>query len=300
MTDFISRWLGSPTVARLLIAAIGVALIMIVIDLLRRNVGRYVRDSSSRYRTRKFLGFTAYAAAAILLLILFSDKLGGLVVALGVAGAVVAFALQEVIGSVAGWLVILFGRIYRIGDRVQIGSIKGDVIDIGILRTTIMEIGGWIEADAYSGRIVKVSNFHVLKESVANYSGDFPFLWDEITIPVRYGSDYQLARDILYRTADEVVGEYSREAAETWAKMVDRYLVEAARTDPRVTLVANSNWVEYTLRYVVDYKDRRPTRDRIFTRILEEFAATGERVQFASTTIEMVNPAAGAEPTPSA
>ena len=296
MSELIRRWLANPTIVRLLVAAVGFAIIAVVIGLLRRSATRYIRDSSSRYRTRKFLNFAAYVAAAILLLILFSNKLGGLVVTLGVVGAVVAFALQEVIGSVAGWLVILFGRIYKIGDRVQIGSVKGDVIDIGVLRTSIMEIGGWVKADAYSGRILKVSNFYVLKESVANYSGDFPFLWDEITVPVRYGSDYRLARDILQRAADEIVAEHSRRAAETWGKMVNRYLVEAARTEPMVTLAANSNWVEFTLRYVVDYKDRRPTRDRIFTRILDEFAATQGKVQLASTTIELVDPAAGAKP----
>ena len=129
--------------------------------------------------------------------IVYSDKLGGLTVAFGVAGAGIAFALQEVIASFAGWLAIMFGSFYKTGDRVQLGGIKGDVMDIGVLRTTIMEVGQWVDGDLYNGRIVLVANSFVFKEPVYNYSGDFPFLWDEIKIPIQYGSNYEKTNEIL-------------------------------------------------------------------------------------------------------
>ena len=80
---------------------------------------------------------------------------------------------------------ILFGGFYKTGDRVQLGGIKGDVMDIGVLRTTVMEIGQWVDGDLYNGRIVLVANSFVFKEPVFNYSGDFPFLWDGIKIPIQ-------------------------------------------------------------------------------------------------------------------
>ena len=69
-----------------------------------------------------------------------------------------------------------------------------------------MECGSWVNADSYNGRIVRVANSFVFKEPVFNYSGEFPFLWDEITIPVRYESDYAEARRILDEIAAAVVG----------------------------------------------------------------------------------------------
>ena len=137
---------------------------------------------------------------------MFSDKLGGFTVAFGVAGAGVAFALQEVIASVAGWVAISVGSFYSPGDRVQVGGIRGDVIDVSILRTTLMEVGEWVAADLYTGRIVRVANSFVFKEPVFNYSGDFPFLWDEIVLPVRYGSDWKLAREMLARPGQRGAG----------------------------------------------------------------------------------------------
>jgi small-conductance mechanosensitive channel len=282
MHHFLSRVLADPTAIKFIIAAALIAVFVVVMGFLRRGVTRFIHDTNSRYRIRKLINFAGYGLAAVVLLVMFSNKLGGLAVALGVAGAIIAFALQEVIGSVAGWLVILLGHLYKHGDRVQIGDFKGDVVDIGVLRTTLLEIGGWIDADAYSGRTVKVSNFYVLRESVANYSGEFSFLWNELKVPVRYGSDYRLAREIISRAAAEIVGESAAQASVAWQKMTEKYVVERAVTEPSVTVVAGDNWVEFTLRYVVDYRNRRASRDRIYTRILEEFDATHGTVNFAS------------------
>jgi small-conductance mechanosensitive channel len=196
--------------------------------------------------------------------------------------------LQEVIASVAGWIALSFGQFYTVGDRVQLGGIKGDVIDIGVLRTTLMEIGEWVNGDQYNGRIVRVANSFVFKESVYNYSADFPFVWDEITVPVKYGSDHILARKIIKEAANETVSEYTVFAQQTWQKMLRKYAFEEASVEPMVMLIANDNWMEFTLRYVVDFKKRRGTKDLLFTRILDGVAASNGRVSMASATFQLV------------
>lgn len=170
------------------------------------------------------------------------------------------------------------------------GGIKGDVIDIGILRSTLMEIGDWVKGDQYNGRVVRVANSFVFKDPVYNYSGDFPFLWDEITLPVKYGSDYQLTKEILLGIANEVVGDYVTYAQAAWRELVQKSVIENASVEPTVTLIANDNWMEFTLRYVVDYKRRRGTKDQLFTRILEALDKTDGRVALASATFQLVDP----------
>jgi small-conductance mechanosensitive channel len=123
---------------------------------------------------------------------------------------------------------------------------------------------------------------------VFNYSGDFHFLWDEITVPVKYGSDYRLAREVFKQIADEITGEYAIAARDGWKEMVQKYLIEDARVDPMIFLVANDNWMEFAIRYVVDYKKRRITKDLFYTRILEEIDKTDGRIAIASTTIHIV------------
>jgi small-conductance mechanosensitive channel len=287
MEDFIKKWLFDPVIGRLVTVAIGVIVVVALVHILHRALGRYVRDTDTRYRARKFITFSGYLLAALVILIVYSSRLSGLHVALGVAGAGIAFALQEVIISVAGWFAVMFSGFYKTGDRVELGGIKGDVIDIGILRTTIMEVGQWVQGDLYNGRVVRVANSFVFKEPVFNYSGEFPFLWDEITVPVRYGSDYRLAQQIIQRAAEKLVGEYAGFAEEAWEELVRKYRIEDARVAPMVSLTADANWMTFTLRYVVDYKKRRTTKDELFFHIVEEIEKTNGRVRIASSAMEI-------------
>jgi small-conductance mechanosensitive channel len=189
MEDSVTRWLFDPTVGKIILAIIGILLISVIIRFLQRSLSRYIKDSDTRYRARKFLTFLGYLLGIMFLAAVFSERLGGLHIAFGIIGAGVAFALQEVITSIAGFVAVSFGHYYRTGDRVRLAGIRGDVIDIGILRTTLMECGEWVDGDLYNGRIVRVANSFVFKEPVFNYSADFPFLWDEINLPVKYGSN---------------------------------------------------------------------------------------------------------------
>ena len=286
MSD-IERWLADPLISKLAAATAIAVVVLLASHFLQRGVTRSVDDANTRYRVRKAVGMVAYVILVLALVNLFSDRLSGLGVAFGVAGAGIAFALQEVIASVAGWVAISFGKFYAPGDRVQLGGIKGDVIDIGVLRTTLMEIGQWVNGDQYNGRIVRVANSFVFKEPVFNYSADFPFLWDEIRLPVRYGSDWKLAREMLSHVAEEICGDYARESKESWKSAVRKYALEDASVEPMVLMVATDNWLEFTLRYIVDYRTRRSVKDRLYTRILEEVDKSGNRIRLASATFEV-------------
>lgn len=287
MEDTLKGLLFDPLTGKIIAGLITVLLLAVLIKLFKSAAGRYITNSDTRYRIRKFIMFTGYCVGAVTLAAIFSDRLRSFTVAFGVAGAGVAFALQEVIASVAGWLAIALGGIYSISDRIQLGGIRGDVIDIGILRTTLMECGEWVHGDLYNGRIVRISNSFVFKQPVFNYSASFPFLWDEIVIPVKYGSDYQLARKIIQKVAKEMVGEYAEQYHNAWQDVSREFKIETQRLEPIVTLEANSNWLEFTLRYVVDYKLRRITRDRLFQEILEAIDATGKKVGIAASTLNI-------------
>jgi small-conductance mechanosensitive channel len=287
--DNIRRWLFDPLVGKIVFVIVGIIAINVMMRIARRTFLPRIDGTENRYRFRKIIGFIGGLIGFILITVVFSDRLGNLTVAFGVAGAGVAFALQEVIASIAGWVAVSAGNFYSVGDRVQLGGIVGDVIDIGILRTTVMEIGQWVQADLYNGRIVRIANSFVFKEPVFNYTADFPFLWDEIAVPVKYGSDYHLAREILEKTANEVVGQIVPEAANTWKEMTRKYMIEHASVDPMVTLIANDNWLEFTVRYVVNFKRRRSTKDALFNRILEAFGESGGKVSLASTTLHLVD-----------
>ncbi len=117
MDELIKYWLMDPVVGKFVAAFIGILIIAMLVRFVRRYLFRFIKDSDNRYRARKFVTFIGYIIGLIVLGIIFSDKLGGLTVVLGVAGAGIAFALQEVIASVAGWLAVSAGNFYKTGDR---------------------------------------------------------------------------------------------------------------------------------------------------------------------------------------
>ena len=97
-----------------------------------------------------------------------------------------------------------------------------------------------------------------------------------------------MAKSLLEKIANDHVAKNAEEGKRVWNLMVKKYLIEDARLEPMVSLIANDNWVEYTIRYVVDYKRRRATKNELFMAILRDVAATNGKVKFGSATFEMV------------
>lgn len=279
-------WLVSPGARRVAAALVGLVVIWIATRVVRRSLGRWIDDPSARYRARKVVNFVALLAALVFLASVLLQRVTGLGVTLGVAGAGLAFALQEAILSVAGWIALSFGGYYRTGDRVRVGGVTGDVIYVSVLRTTLFEVrdepGG-----GYSGRVVRVANAAILREPVYNYSGDFPFVWDEVTVPIRHGSDREHARELLRGAVEETVGDYVAEARRTWTALTRKYLLREAGVAPTIGMRADENWITYTIRYAVDYRQRGAARDELWRRILDAVDATDGAVQLAVASHEV-------------
>lgn len=283
ITSFFDSDLGIKTLK----ISIIISIVLTLSFLIKKIIPKYVATTNSRYKARKLINFIGYGLIIISLLNVFSNQLTGLTVFIGVAGAGIAFALQEVIASIAGFIVIHTSKFYKVGDRVLVGGIKGDVIDIGILRTSLMEIGDWVEGDLYNGRITRVSNSFVFKEPVYNYSGDFPFIWDELKIPIKTNGDFEYGRKIFLDILNEVNGEYAQKAKVYWEKMTEKLMIEEAKVQPMISMRFDENWITFTLRYVVDFKSRRGTKDRISTKILKAINNSNGKIEVASTASEI-------------
>lgn len=279
--------LENPLVKNAIILVILFVIIFLMVKIIKRMTMGLFKENNSRYHFKKLINFLGYVLFIIGLLIVFNDRLSGLGTALGVAGAGIAFALQEVIVSIAGYIAIFTSNFYRLGDRVQLGGIKGDVVDIGLLRTTLMEVGDWVDGDLYNGKMVRVANSFVFKEPVYNYSGDFPFLWDEIKIPIKTTGDYEYARTLFYDILKEQVGAFAHSSQEAWNKMIGIYKIENARVQPMVSMMFNESWITFTLRYVVDFKLRRATKTALFDKILSAIRASEGKIQVASAAMEI-------------
>ena len=289
MNDLFTQAVSLSLVGKCVAAVVGILLIHGTFRLLEKALPRRFGQADARFRVRKFVAFSGYAAILLFLSILFEDRLGRLSFAIGVAGAGVAVALQDVLASIAGAFSIGFSKLYAIGDRVQIGDTRGDVIDIGLLRTTLLETGNWVSKDMYNGRVVRIPNSSVLKGPIFNYSQGFRFVWDEIKVVFTNTSDFQLAREMLLRVAKESIGEYLAEAQTSWKTISENFRSENPPLEPTVALAVNAASLEFTVDYVVDYAKRTAMKDRLFTKIVQEVANSNGRLEWASSGVTVIN-----------
>lgn len=285
----ISQWLQEhPVSADIIKYLIWAVFILLAIAFLRRLLRKKLPDTGIRYKSQKAVEFFGYILLIIITISFFTGSIKDFALAIGLLTAGITITLQELILSIAGSFYIFFVGVYKPGDRIEINNIKGDVIDIDSIYTTMMEIGEWVSSDNYSGRIVKLSNAFVFKGPVYNYSKDFPFVWDEFNLPIRYGSDVELAKSIVVRIASETLSEYVSKSIAEWNKVVNKYYIENAQVDPTLAITMTDNWIQFNLRYIVDYKKRRYTKHILNELIESEIKRTDGKVQLASATFEIV------------
>ena len=281
--------LKDPMVLKGLRLLIWLVVIILGIGFLRKLAKKRIENIGIRYKAQKGIEILGYILIAILLLVTFTlDSVKDYTIIIGLFTAGLTFTLQELILSIAGSFYIFFVRVYKPGDRIEMNNIKGDVIDIDSIYTTIMEMGEWVNSDNYSGRIVKISNAFVFKGPIKNYSMDFPFVWDELNILITFDSDLELAKKITIDCATDLLSDYTNKSKADWARMVERYYIEDAKIDPSIAVSLTDNWIALNLRYITDYKLRRSTKHRLFEKIADAVSKTKGKVVLASTTLQLL------------
>lgn len=290
MSDVLDLLRDNESVGGRLVTSAAVVLVAIgIAALLGRVLAGRAEDAYGRYYSRKVARYIVFVVLVVVLAVLWQAFAGRLGVVLGLATAGVAFAMQEVIGALAGWFNIVVGRIFRVGDRIQMGGVRGDVIDVTPLRTKVLEIGSpsdddsWVRGRQYTGRIVAISNKATFTEPVYNYSAVFDFIWEELTLPVAYNGAWNEAEVILDEEVRRVSASEGAKAA--IEKMTRSYPVPRTEVEPRVFARATDDYMELAARFVVPVRTARSVKDELTRRVLERFAEAG--IEVASTTSDV-------------
>ncbi len=273
---------------KLAISVIIACLAVVVSRIASRLLRKRVKDDPQMQTLSVLVRKITYISAVVIILVVVFELGSNFGTVLGILGAGVAFASQEVIGSFAGYLNIITGSIFRIGDRIRIGNVVGDVLDISLLRTTVMEIGEWVKADQYTGRIVSLANRVVFSDPVFNYTQHSRYLWDEIMIPVTYDTNWRRAIEIILAKGQELTLRFHAEARAEFEEMAKKYpSLPAVPVEPAVYIAMTDNWIELTLRYIVEARERRSIKGQIHGELLKSFGEETD-IAVASTTIDVV------------
>ena len=257
--------------------------------------GRF--DEQGRFWARQAINLGTTLLLLLGLLSIWFDDPTRLATALGLVTAGLAFALQRVVTAVAGYVVILRGNTFAVGDRITMGGVRGDVIGLGLIQTTIMEMGQppavqgadpamWVRSRQYTGRVVTVSNDKIFDEPVYNYTRDFPYLWEEIALPIGYAADRERVERIMLTAAERHTTAIQEESQRALERLHGRYFFQAASLESKVYYRLTDNWLELTLRFVTEARGVRDVKDAMSRDILRELDAAG--IGIASATFDIV------------
>lgn len=230
-------------------------------------VGR-IKDLKTRYTANKTLSVLSILFIIILCLRIWVTDTSSLLVSYGIIGAGLAFALQDVFKNFVGGILIIVSGYYRVGDRIAIADKYGDIMDIGILNTTLMEIRGWVAGDQPSGRLLVIPNGLVLNTPFYNYTSDHSFVWDEISIPLTYESNWRKAKDIVLAIIRKETDAMTAQAEVEIERIGEKYYLPKKVVEPSLYISITDNWITLDARYVTDVRSRRILRSRINELIL--------------------------------
>jgi len=261
---------------------------------------RQQRSESARPRfwVSQLTSLALLIAVVVALITIWVADAGRFASMAGLITAGIAVALQRVITSFAAYLIVLRGRIYTVGDRITMGGVRGDVVRVGFMQTAVMEMGApppsqngnpdtWVNARQYTGRLVSVTNDKIFDNPVYNYTREFPYMWDEIPIPIKYGADYQRAESILLDTARRHTAEHVEKAKPALEKLRERFVLALEiELEPRVYMRLTDNWIELTLRFTAPVHGIRSIKDAMSRDML--VALTAANIEIASGTYEIV------------
>ncbi|MDD5701399.1 MAG: mechanosensitive ion channel [Dehalococcoidales bacterium] len=254
--------------------------------ILEEAVTGRISDPRTRYSFRRAVSILNIVAFIVAGIAIWVENTQSLLVSYGLIAAGVAVALQDFFKNIVGGIILFIMGVYRVGDRIEINDKRGDVIDIGLQYTTLLEIQEWIIGDQPTGRLVTVPNGNILSHAAHNYSKDHHFIWDEISLPITYDSDWKGASRLVLNIVEKETQEVTERARISLLNLSEKYFLPARAEVPALYLTLTDNWIEMNVRYVTDVRQRRVIKDHLSKFLLEEIQKAGN-IRIASETMDL-------------
>lgn len=261
--------LSSDGLTRVVETFLTVTLLFVARRLGRRILSGTVTDPSIRYQANNVVAYGLGVVGLVALLKIWTDGLTGMATYLGLASAGLAIALQDPLTNLAAWLFIIVRSPFSVGDRIQIGPHMGDVIDIRIFRTILLEIGNWVHADQSTGRLLSVPNGWVFKNAVASYDQAFGYIWNELEVTLTFESNWRRAKEVLTRTVTDHAEKLTADAQARLVDAAEHYHIKFTKLTPVVWTTVVDSGIRLTVRYLCQPRERRSSASEIWESVLE-------------------------------
>lgn len=268
---------------------LAIILLWVLHELLHKFISKRGMSTAAEYRWNKISSYAVLLLGVLLVGRIWFAGFESIGTIIGLASAGIAIALKDPLVNMVGLAYIAWQRPFNVGDRIEIGDVKGDVVDQQMMQFTVMEIGSWVEGDQYTGRMQHIPNGKIFQQPLANYSDDYAYLWDEIHVRLTFESNWQKANEIVQSALDEHCSETSEQAEKALKRASHQFMILSTHStfEPHVYTRVEEFGIQLDARYIVEYRNRRKVKNELWQNILTKFNAE-EDIAFAYPTWRFV------------
>jgi small-conductance mechanosensitive channel len=254
-------------------SALLIILILLVVYLTDRSIDRYLveigQERTRLHTLRTVIRFAVQAVGVALILLVILGAPQQITTFLGLATAGITVAMKDFIVAFFGWFVLMGKNGLRVGDWVEINGVAGEVIEINLLRTVLLETGNWTDTGHPTGRKVAFVNSYAIEGHFFNFTTSGQWMWDELQITVPPNQDPYPLLDAIQKTVAKETEATAVAAEEEWKNAASQYKVRAVSAAPAVNLRPTSAGVEVHVRYIARAQERSAIRARLNQALVE-------------------------------
>jgi len=273
MQEWITDVLGiqPDTQEKILFSIIALASLIFLRWVIEKTFFAKIENSKDRYYWTRSSQYVTGMISFLVIISIWVNEFRSIATVIGLLTAGLTIALKDPVVNVAGWIFLLIRRPFSIGDRIEIGNMKGDVIDIRMFQFTINEIGNWVDSDQSTGRIIHIPNGKIFTEAQMNYTQGFSHIWNEIGVLVTFESNWKKAKKILEEIVVKHSAHLTQAAEKTLRDASRKYLIMYTTLTPIVYTSVKDSGVMLTMRYLITPRRRRNSEEAIWEEVLNSF-----------------------------
>ncbi len=249
-----------------------ILLVALVVYLANRVIERFIvalKTENKRADTlRAVLKFSAQALGGIAILFLIFGLPNQTTTILGLAGAGLTVAMKDFIMAFLGWFALMGRNGIHVGDWVEINGVAGEVVEIGLLKTVLLETGNWTDAGHPTGRQVSFMNNFAIEGHFFNFTTSGQWMWDELKVSIPASQDPYAVIDSIKKLVATETEANARKAEEEWQHTTNRYRVQAFSAAPALNVMPSGDGVEVQIRYITRAYERHQMRQRLYEEVV--------------------------------
>jgi len=279
LTDIYSTWVGliitrqRAALHRLIQSALWILLILIAVYVANRSIDTSFTDVKAENKRidtlRAVVKFAVQAVGALLVLFIVFGMPTQTTTILGLAGAGLTVAMKDFIVAFFGWFILMGKNGIRVGDWVEINGVGGEVVEVGLLKTVLLETGNWTDSSHPTGRRVSFVNSFAIEGHFFNFTTSGQWMWDELTVLIPPGQDPYPVVDGIQKLVEQETAANASTAEAEWEATTSKYRAKSLKALPGINVLPTGAGIEVRVRYITRAYQRHETRRRVYEAVVE-------------------------------